>query len=401
MRSPAATLIGVHLLVVGTLACGGGDAVSTTTVRDSAGVQIVESSAAQWDSARAWRLSAAPTVSIGELEGDANYLLDRVVGAMRLPGGGIVIGNGGTNQLRFYTARGEFRHAVGREGGGPGEYEYMRDLKRCATDSIFAFDLHWGVKVYDTAGGLARETRLEEPGASGRTPYDLNCSSDGRFIMTGWGQQTLRPVVGFYTATGPAYVLDRGGDVILELGEFTSSERIGTERGSSPHPFSRSAVLALDTGAVYIGTNGGFEVREYGLDGTLRRLLRGPPLDLEIRPEHLAAYRESQIANVPDENRPAMERWLRDMPMTAHFPVYTEFQIDPGGNLWMRRFLPPGRTQPFWSVFGPDGGYLGEVTTPPDFTVLEIGDDYVLGIHRDELDVQRVQLYELLKPNYP
>ena len=96
-----------------------------------------------------------------------------------------------------------------------------------------------------------------------------------------------------------------------------------------------------------------------------------------------------------------MERWLRDMPMTAHFPVYTEFQIDPGGNLWMRRFLPPGRTQPFWSVFGPDGGYLGEVTTPPDFTVLEIGDDYVLGIHRDELDVQRVQLYELLKPSYP
>ena len=52
----------------------------------------------------------------------------------------------------------------------------------------------------------------------------------------------------------------------------------------------------------------------------------------------------------------------------------------------------PNRSGPHW---------LGDVAMPPAFTVLEIGDDYVLGIHRDDLDVQRVQIYRMMKPNHP
>jgi hypothetical protein len=41
---------------------------------------------------------------------------------------------------------------------------------------------------------------------------------------------------------------------------------------------------------------------------------------------------------------------------------------------------------------------LGEVTVAEQFKVLQIGADWVLGVGRDELDVEYVMLYGLEKP---
>jgi hypothetical protein len=35
---------------------------------------------------------------------------------------------------------------------------------------------------------------------------------------------------------------------------------------------------------------------------------------------------------------------------------------------------------------------------PAGFTALEIGDDFVLGITRDEFDVEYIRVYDLVKP---
>jgi len=47
-------------------------------------------------------------------------------------------------------------------------------------------------------------------------------------------------------------------------------------------------------------------------------------------------------------------------------------------------------------VFDPTGALLGAVALPP-IEVLEIGDDYVMGVYRDELEVQYLQVHELVK----
>ena len=54
--------------------------------------------------------------------------------------------------------------------------------------------------------------------------------------------------------------------------------------------------------------------------------------------------------------------------------------------------------QPSWAVFRDDGRYLGVVETPMSAQVTHIGDDFVLVLSQDELEVQRVQMYELIKP---
>jgi hypothetical protein len=54
----------------------------------------------------------------------------------------------------------------------------------------------------------------------------------------------------------------------------------------------------------------------------------------------------------------------------------------------------PGR----WTVFDPEGRMLGTVATPARFRVFSIGTDYVLGVWRDDMDVEHVRLFTLEKP---
>ena len=48
-----------------------------------------------------------------------------------------------------------------------------------------------------------------------------------------------------------------------------------------------------------------------------------------------------------------------------------------------------------WTVFDPEGRMLGTVRVPAALRVLEIGDDWLLGVHRDEYDVQQLRLHTL------
>jgi hypothetical protein len=50
-----------------------------------------------------------------------------------------------------------------------------------------------------------------------------------------------------------------------------------------------------------------------------------------------------------------------------------------------------------WDVFDARGVWLGSMALPPLFTVQEIGDNYMLGVLRDEFDVEQVVVYELIK----
>ena len=60
-------------------------------------------------------------------------------------------------------------------------------------------------------------------------------------------------------------------------------------------------------------------------------------------------------------------------------------------------------------MYAPDGSWLGSVAVPPGLgrerrlglafrRTWEIGDDYIIGVWRDELDVEHVRLYDLQKP---
>ena len=53
-----------------------------------------------------------------------------------------------------------------------------------------------------------------------------------------------------------------------------------------------------------------------------------------------------------------------------------------------------GYSQPagFWIRFGASGGYCYTLETPPGFVPLDFGNEFVLGLERDDLGVERITL---------
>ncbi|MGH7445961.1 MAG: hypothetical protein ACRELT_00275, partial [Longimicrobiales bacterium] len=105
-------------------ACGAGDvATPPATVRDSAGIAIVEnvypdSAAVQW-----WTLEQPPRLDIGGAQAEEAYSVYQVGGALRLSDDRIVVTNGGAADVRYYSADGEHVRTSGRRGDGPGEFQ--------------------------------------------------------------------------------------------------------------------------------------------------------------------------------------------------------------------------------------------------------------------------------------
>ena len=50
------------------------------------------------------------------------------------------------------------------------------------------------------------------------------------------------------------------------------------------------------------------------------------------------------------------------------------------------------------TVFDAGGVLLGTLTAPDGLDILDVGDDYALGLWRDDLAVEYVRLYGLVKP---
>ena len=112
-----------------------------------------------------------------------------------------------------------------------------------------------------------------------------------------------------------------------------------------------------------------------------------------------AAFREG--------DRARYRRYLAEAPVAGQFPHYVALLWDELGYLWVRRYdwvrdnnwtgrrwnTGPGE----WWVFDPDGRWLGSVHVPDELDPAQIGPDYILSIHRDELDVERVRLYKLMR----
>ena len=97
-----------------------------------------------------------------------------------------------------------------------------------------------------------------------------------------------------------------------------------------------------------------------------------------------------------------------------HYPLFGRLLADEAGYLWVMAYpvlLEPisswrlERVYAFlveeggarWRVLGPAGRVVTELRTPPGLFPLEIGEDYVLGVSMDELDVQAVQLHRLVR----
>lgn len=67
------------------------------------------------------------------------------------------------------------------------------------------------------------------------------------------------------------------------------------------------------------------------------------------------------------------------------------------GSIWVRPFTVTGRE--CWHVFEPEPAGFARLCLPDDFIPYDVTRERVIGVLRDDLDVERVVAYELIRPS--
>jgi len=396
---PLVAAAGVTLMSV-TAACNRApSARASSTVRDSAGIQIVESTAPAWGKEEAWRVDSEPILTIGVSEGPEEYQLFRAFSPLRTSRGEIAVVNSGSLELRFYNLEGRYLRAVGRKGGGPGEFAMMSELWRSGEDSLVVFDFgNNRLSVHGIDGSFGRTMRLEQVTAA--TPLPRGVFADGSILAfwhlvssgpTAEGMQRIPRMYGIWNADG-AFI-----DSLARLpGSETFSVRVGAEQSvSTGRPFGRQPVVVAGGDRWYYGPSDRYEIEVRAMDGTLERLIRRPIPNRPVT-DALIAERERRVREFRAERGITSGTPFDDIPYPADMPPYEELRLDAGGHLWVAYYRLEG--EPIrWAIFDPEGRWLGDVETPSGGRVWDIGDDYILGVWQDEMDVQQIRMYRLVR----
>jgi hypothetical protein len=139
-------------------------------------------------------LSDAPTLEIGVLEGDTDYVFQDVVSAFRLGSGNVVVADFGAAEFSVYDPEGRFVRRWGGRGEGPGEFRNMVRLYPMGTDSLMALD-GWTnrLSVFDTAGTFAHQIPVSD--ISTDTLFTMDTWLYGRFWVDGALEASRRAAV--------------------------------------------------------------------------------------------------------------------------------------------------------------------------------------------------------------
>lgn len=380
------------------VACGDstGDPRDPAPVRrDSAGIEIVEASRPLWDDSTygRWRVDPVPMVDLAGSGDGANHEFHRVRGMTRLSTGDLVVADGGSAEIRLFSEAGDLLGVAGGEGEGPGEFTGLVGLARGRGDTLLALD--WDDRLALFAPDLTFAGYFALPLIS-QTIHGLD---DGTVVVE---SETLAEDIyeggGFVRVPGVLWRVDPAGPTTDSIGETAGEEQhvvvSGPRQGQTGTLFGRRSHIATHARSIYYGRAVAMEVEELSAVGDPLRILRIPGFPLALSDEEIRAERREMLGDDPPD-------WFRSViekvPAPSVRPAYDGLFVDPSGAVWLRPFRGRGEREggETWQALANDGTWLGGVEFPEGFQVMEIGMDAVLGVWRDELDVERPRVLRL------
>ncbi len=380
------------------------------SVRDSGGVQVVTNSRPALTGGQALRLSARPTLVIGDRPGDP-YLLSRVAGAVRLDNGRVVVADGASLELRIFDSSGAFVRAAGGRGGGPGEFRSITSVARFPGDTLAVHSSPSTVTLLTATGTFVRVHGAANPplplGAG--IKLVLAAFPGGARVFGTITSPAARHVGDRWVDSVPLVVVNRDNVELRNLGVFPSMDMVMEKEHPRPPWFGAALVYANDARTFYTGFGGSYEIRAWSAAGRLERIIRRDWVPRGISVDDIEQFNVEWGKRWIRSTGAAAEaerRDLRDDPYAATLPAFSQFIADRVGRLWVREahvadaaWAGSLATLPVvpsvWSVFDPAGRWLSDVTMPARFLPKEIGRDYVLGVARDGDDVETVVQYAL------
>ena len=397
---PGAFVASALFLWTGLSACDGPHAAYT--VRDSAGIRIVDNQAPAWEPPEAWRLGE-PLLDLGGADADTFEAYQYVVDAFFAGTDTLVVVESG-GDIHMFDPVGRHIRVAGGEGDGPGEFRMVAGAG-IQGDAIWTYDYsHRRLTYLDPAGELRSVHPLEGEDISlmpvGRlgdgfllgATYRPGAAAEARRL--GLRRDTVAyRVFGLRGQRGPVLQLLAGR-------EYAVGEEDGRLTMATP-PFARRAHDATGAGIWVHGDQTLRAIRVHDADGTLKTIIRWPGASLEATDAAVRAEIERRIPHY-NEDEAGLRRFFSELPHPDRRPAHGRIHVGPDGRIWVETAPGPGEDGPYegpgWHIFAPDGRWLGTVEAPGRFRITQILPDRVVGVWQDALDVEHVQIRPLVRP---
>ena len=192
----------------------------------------------------------------------------------------------------------------------------------------------------------------------------------------------------------------------------------GFERTGNPydlHAYPEDLVFGIGRDRLYLGDTGSHAILVISFGGDTIGTVPVPFEPAPVPADARGKVFEDVTVTGPDPT--SMEPKARTERMTYrypdHYPRFARLVAAPDDRVWVMAY-PPLRNPAFpqelthasvarrldegalWRVADRDG-VIAELRTPPGFFLLEVGDDHVLGLHKDELQRESVRLHRLIR----
>lgn len=346
----------------------------------------------------AWRFGGSPTVDLG---GGAEGFMN-VTAAVR-SGDTIVVADAGTGTLHFYGTDGRLLTTTGQKGRGPGEFQHISWLGVLARDSIAAWDpLLRRLSIYTSDGRRARE--MSPALGSGSFPQLHGVFTDGSMLIAHGEPSFAGSRKGAWRDTSTYLRIARTGEVVDTIGRFPGPEMFDAPSPepnvfrSMNRPFGKFTSTAVHEARFYVGLGDEYAVTAYDIGGRPAATIQRPADAAVLTPREIDAYRGMVLdAASNDAARALRERTLNGAPFPRTISPIGAIVPDQAGMLWVEDGqLPSQRAQGTrWSVFDSTGRWIARAEGPPRVSPLQIGQDWILGLYRDDEMVDHVRLYRL------
>ena len=350
---------------------------------------------------RTWVLSAEPLVTIGPRLGPMGEFA-RVGLALSGPRGEIAVSNSASQEIRIFSRDGRFLRSLGRAGDGPGEFRSLWSFF-LAGDTLFVPDeITSRVTMFRWDGPLMGTYPIAARSAIGR--YSVNHRlADGRFVVSTMSTPTLDGPQRVYRDTTWVGLLSRDGTALRWLGAFPGRSFFVYNPSNGPRgmlvgvdPLAPALIVSATRDHVLIGDMADGALREVDTMGVaLRQLtLPFPPEPFE-KAELAQAIRERVAAAESDAQRTIDQAMFSAPFVPATKPRFGDVVVGVGGEIWIRPWRLGGSKGDLFTILDPLGVPIASLQGPRRFRLDQVGPDYLVGVAKDDDDVETGVVYGL------
>lgn len=380
-------------------ACSGDMAPTTSQVRDSAGIRIVEVLGPIGRPASI-RIGREPLYQVGW--NDTGEVFEDVVAGALWDDGRAVVADG--KRLVLLSPEGVVEAVLGGPGQGPGEFQSLSSLALFGEDTILVQDPRAGRLSLFSQSGFARSL---SPGPLGNLQLLEADASRGEAML---GLPLYRVLGRTYEAAFLAVPLVRvdlrtGDADTVGLADWDQSITVG----GGNNPFMSGGFASAAAGEFVVGHGLRPEIRWVDAEGRPRQIVRWASRPVQV-PDTMVARWEATTRAVMkglrleasdiEERIATMKEAIREpLPhfgIAGPMPPAGGLMADPAGDVWIAAYRAPREGPPrTYYVVTREGEWAGAVSIPEGLSILAVGRDRLLGMQRSELDVESVALFEL------